>query len=51
MVLRFSLPVVLLEEILKYIGRHLNEIKEIAYKRLKEANDIKNHGIVPPPVF
>ena len=51
MVMKFSLPILLLEEMLKYIGRHINEIKEVALKKLKEAKKFQDSNVVPPPLF
>ena len=52
MVLKFSLPIVVLEEILKYFGRHVNSIKDLALRKLKEAQlEIQHHSTLPPPLF
>ena len=49
----FSLPVVVLEEILKYIGRHKAEMQEIALKKMRNRhfNEFPNKTVYPPPLF
>lgn len=51
MVMKFSLPILLIEEILKYIGRHLYQIKSLATKKIKQAQEIHNRQRIPPPMF
>eukprot|EP01038_Epipyxis_sp_PR26KG_P009613 gene9613-12945_t len=49
MVFKFALPILLVEELLKYIGRNLHKFRDIAYQKLKEVQE--PHSIVPPPMF
>jgi len=52
MVLKFSLPIVILEEILKSVGRHLKDLKQLALRKLKEAQEeIQQFSSLPPPLF
>jgi P-type Ca2+ transporter type 2C len=51
-VLAFASPIVILEEVLKYIGRHKGELKEAAYRRLREARaHAPTAPVMPPPMF
>ena len=50
-ILCFSLPIILLEEILKYFGRHQAEMKEAAARKFKEAKSHVHTPVVPPPLF
>ena len=48
----FASPIVLLEEILKYIGRNKSVFKEAAYAKFKEAQAHAPHRPkLPPPMF
>lgn len=54
MVLKFSLPIMLLEEILKFVGRRVIEWKEIAARKVRDAAsqlDGGQHSVFPPPFF
>jgi len=52
MVLKFSLPIVILEEILKTVGRHFKDLKQLAMTKLKEAQEeIQHLSSLPPPLF
>jgi len=49
----FALPVVLLEEVLKYIGRHKAEMKEAALRKLRNRHlhEFPAAPVMPPPLF
>lgn len=48
----FASPIVLLEEMLKYIGRNKSQLKEAAFAKFKEAQAHAPHRPkLPPPMF
>ena len=50
----FSFPVVILEEVLKWVGRHKAEVQEATLRKLRNRhfNEIGNfHQVMPPPLF
>jgi hypothetical protein len=54
MVLKFSLPIMILEEVLKFMGRRVIEWKEMAAKKVRDAAsklDGGQHSVFPPPFF
>jgi hypothetical protein len=50
-VLKFSLPILLVEELLKLVGRHVEQIKQLALTKMKQAKDLQQRARVPPPMF
>ncbi|KAJ1426607.1 hypothetical protein B484DRAFT_450624 [Ochromonadaceae sp. CCMP2298] len=50
-VLKFSLPILLVEELLKLTGRHVEQIKQVALTKLKQAKELPQLARVPPPMF
>jgi Ca2+-transporting ATPase len=49
----FSFPVVILEEVLKWVGRHKAEVQETTWRKLRNRhfNEIGNFQAMPPPLF